>query len=505
LVQNKRILGETMVSIRFEHGLGDCVNFAHQIPLYLRRGHRIQIQCSPDKEPVFRAAGAEIVGHAEAVHGWPHAAGPGRPDHDDPWSGNKAAANLSQQPLPDIGPCPDLWGEWCDVRLSLERFVTDGRRDTVDRWMASINGPLVCLHTMGNTSTESKNLGEEETLRLYRGLLDRTDATLLLLDWDNRVPRLASHRVRHLSHLGRIDLLTLYCVLQRAALLIGIDSGPLHFARLTACPAIGLWMHHFPSHFALPRRDTLHVVSQDWRDLAKFRRIEFQVLECPSGPRLDGDWAARVAAECLPTLGDPDWARRALLRQWMEWQRMPEGALGAYVDRHRSNEYLLTALSRPKPVMVETGCIRAEEDWGGAGFSTYFFGAAIERHGGRLHSVDFSPGHASFAEQWTRCFGSTVVVHVQHSHDFLRGWQGPIDVFLSDSADVGTDGYQDSCLVECQLAAPHVQPDGLIAIDDCVWNDGTWTGKGALAVPWLLEHGWRILYSGYQTLLGRSA
>jgi hypothetical protein len=438
------------------------------------------------------------------VHDWPHAPCPGRPDHGDHWSGNKAAFNLSQPPLPDIGHYHALWEEMCHVDLSLDEIISQPQSDNVDRWCDKVNGPLICLHTKGNTSTESKNLNDEETIRLYRGLLDHTDATLLLLDWDNRVPRISSHRIRHLSQIGHADLAALACLLRRAALLIAVDSGPQHFARFTKCPVIGLWTHHFPSHFALPRPDTLHVVSQEWHEWGKFRRVPFQIVECPGGKQLDGEWISRLAGDCLPTLAEPDWARQALLRQWMTWQRSTMGgAMSEFVDRHRSSERILAGLNRQKPLMIETGCIRAEEDWGGAGFSTYLFGAAIECRGGQLHSVELSPENAAFARQWTRCFGSAVSVHEQHSHEFLRNWNDPIDVFLSDSADVGTPGYQENCLIECQLAAPHVRSDGLIAIDDCVWKEGQWTGKGAIAVPWLLDNGWTIFYSGYQTLLVR--
>jgi hypothetical protein len=491
--------------IQFVHGLGDCSNFAHLIPLYLRRGHRIEVQCDPDKEPVFRAAGAIVVQHAEVAHPWSHEFAIVGSELDDPWVGNKIGCNLDAQSLPQIGTRGELWSELCDVSLSLEAQVTQEHRDRIDQWFETVNGPLICLHTRGNTLAESKNLDDEEAIRLYCGLLDHTDATLLLLDWDDRVPRMKSHRVRHLSQLGHIDLLTLYCLLQRSALMIGVDSGPLHFARFTTCPVIGLWTHHFPSNFVLPRRNTLHIVSRDWRDLAKFCRVQYQVMECPSDKRLDGAWIARVAADCFSTLTDPDWARRALLRQWMSWQRSIGGQLSHFLDRHRCSEKILAALQRPKPLMVETGCIRAEEDWEGAGFSTYFFGGAIELLCGQLHSIDVSPENSEFARRWTRCFGSTVTVHTGHSHDFLRGWHEPMDVFLSDSADVGSPSYQEICLVECQLAAPNVRSDGLIAIDDCVWDNGQWIGKGALAVQWLREHGWWVSYSGYQTLLRRTS
>ena len=52
----------------------------------------------------------------------------------------------------------------------------------------------------------------------------------------------------------------------------------------------------------------------------------------------------------------------------------------------------------------------------------------------------------------------------------------------SDSADVGTPGYQECCLEEVQLALPHLAGGALILIDDTPRVGGAWTGKGATAV-----------------------
>ena len=39
--------------------------------------------------------------------------------------------------------------------------------------------------------------------------------------------------------------------------------------------------------------------------------------------------------------------------------------------------------------------------------------------------------------------------------------------------------------------------------DDTPWQNGAFAGKGAKAVPWLLDQGWRVLYSGYQVILAK--
>jgi len=57
-----------MISIKFIHGLGDCANFAFSLPLYLRRGHKIEVECTADKACIFEAAGATITKKAKQVH-----------------------------------------------------------------------------------------------------------------------------------------------------------------------------------------------------------------------------------------------------------------------------------------------------------------------------------------------------------------------------------------------------------------------------------------------------
>ncbi len=42
---------------------------------------------------------------------------------------------------------------------------------------------------------------------------------------------------------------------------------------------------------------------------------------------------------------------------------------------------------------------------------------------------------------------------------------------------------------------PNLVPDGVVCFDDTVNNKGQWQGKGAVAVPWLLENGFEILKS----------
>jgi hypothetical protein len=278
----------------------------------------------------------------------------------------------------------------------------------------------------------------------------------------------------------------------------------LHFCRFTDTPAIGLWTYHFCSHYALPRNKTVNIAPASKNDWTRYRRIAFNIVENP-GDRLCGDFIAEQAALMLGPrsyLNEP--APDCVLRSLVEKCRQFDSPMTTFVDRHKSFDVMLRHLRRyERPIMVTTGCIRAEEDWS-AGFSDYIFGLFFANHGGKLHSVDLNAGCVSFARPWCKGYGDAVELHQSHSHEWLKAYSGPkLDLFYSDSQDVGTKGYQECALEEARLALPHLADHALIAFDDSPWSCGKFQGKGALAIPWLLERGWKVVYGGYQVVLGR--
>jgi hypothetical protein len=131
-----------VVSVNFPHGLGDASNFAHMIPLWTRRGHEVGVRCTPDKAPLFRAAGAHIVGHADADHPWLP------PAHGEPhnsinhWGGNKAGHDPAQQPLPRVGTVAGVWDEFCNVSLSLDDQVRD-EYAAVEKFLDKLPRPVI--------------------------------------------------------------------------------------------------------------------------------------------------------------------------------------------------------------------------------------------------------------------------------------------------------------------------------------------------------------------------
>ena len=500
------------ISVAFHHGLGDCAYFSHLIPLYIRRGYDVEVECTPDKQILFRAAGATTIGSGAATsHAWGYPAGGTCEGHGRFWQGSKMGNNLSHPPLPNIGDRSELWAEYCSTRVEIAPHLSPDSIRIVDRWLAELPRPIVLLHTKGNTGQQRKSLPDAVVAEFYKRFIDECDGALILLDWDNRVPRLASHRVRHLDDLGGCSTESMLALMSKSDLIVGVDSGPLHASRFTRTPCVGIWMPgHYPTTYTLPRPEQLNVVladhTQQWN---RFKRIPWNIVE-HSGGTFQADILARICRQMLEPpryLNVTQHAADVQLRQFIqEWCRGERGnALSNYSDRNRSFDLLFRETTKrfERPTIVETGVIRAEEDWAGAGFFTYLAGAYLHQRGGNLIAVDISPQNCQFARTWTEVFGGTVEVRQLDSVAFLQQHSSPIDVLYLDSLDTTEAGHAEHALRETEAALPKLHQQSLIVFDDTPWNGGAWVGKGALAVPHLLRNGWKILYAGYQVLLAR--
>ena len=83
-------------TISYPHGLGDCVYFAHQLPLYRRRGHDIRIVCNPDKRCLFPPE-CIVQEKMEAPKvAWNHARHLESIDDENHWMANKAMFKIGR-------------------------------------------------------------------------------------------------------------------------------------------------------------------------------------------------------------------------------------------------------------------------------------------------------------------------------------------------------------------------------------------------------------------------
>lgn len=502
-----------MTVISFPHGLGDCCNFAAALPLYVKRGHDITVRCNPDKRIVFEGSGVSIT-HDDLdcpVYAWDDTSSLDELNGSNFARCNKAAYNFSRWPMPDIGRPEDLWDEFIATKPDVLRFVSKETWADVDRFLADLPRPVVLVHTVGNSYQNLKSLPDDVTRDLYRALLDKTDGCLVLLDWDNRAPRMSGYRIRHLTDDWKwIDVPTLLALISCSDLLVGIDSGPYHLARFTNTPTVGVFptTDMYPVRYTLPRDRGVCVVPRDltmeWNTKA---RVQYNIVHC-DGDRVTADFIAATARAMLDKpryLGQDRLGADVQLQQFvLDFERGYACELSGNVDRHRSFDALLQEMGKrfTNPVVVETGCIRCSEDWRGAGYSTYLLGTYVERTGGFLYSVDLSPENCAFACSATAELTRTHVT-CSDSVSYLKHFGRPIDVLFVDSMDTTCAGHEDHALREVEAALDNLRYGSLVAFDDTVYEARNWKGKGAKAVPWMLESGWEILYSGYQTVLRR--
>lgn len=507
---------EAELNLWFDHALGDNVYFAYILELYRRRGFRFNLHIDPSKAVLFAPVNANLVPfeHPGLTHvRYPETADPIPETANQYWLYNKPGYNVTCPPLPDIGTAQELWEELCSTQLNIAPHIGGDKRALVDDFLRDLPRPVVLIQSMGNTYQWLKNVPPDVALELYRQLLDRIDGTLVLLDWDDRVPRLANWRVRHLTDdWMRIDVATLVALMDASDLLISVDSGPLHLSRMTGLPAIGIFpsLNKHPARVSLPRRRSVNIMPQGVStEIDRATRILFNVIESPGEDGFNPSFIADVACRMLSGpryLSEHDLGADIQLQQFvLGWERGRPNALSEFNDRHRGFDLLLREITRrfPAPTIVETGSIRVEEDWEGAGFSTYLLGAFAERWGGEVVSVDSDARVSKFAESETREFRS-VKVFKADPVAFLVEFGRPIDVLLLDSTDTHVKSCAKDAQAELEASMPWLHARSIVVLDDCVYRAGRFVGRGELAVPWLLSREWKILHSGYQTILSRA-
>jgi len=499
------------IQFQFRHGIGDCVYLAIQLELYRRRGYRFDLHCHPHREPIFRTiSGVNIVREDLGFprHSWSRSSPLECVRYDNYFMANKGAVNISKPPLPDIGPLDaDLWNEMVNVCLPILDTASDDDREKVSGWIRNLPRPIVLLHTNGVSLKGAKDMEPTRAIEALRYVLENTDGSVVLMDWHGTGPRATGFRIRHLrDDFGMVTIPELVALYEQADLLIGIDSGPAHLARFTEIPTLVVWSHHHPATFAMPKSNHVHLVPrQHFREMNLTVRSDYNILEF-GGERVPGQEIGRMAVRML---GGCRYFSRELIGQDLQlqqfiqdWSRAGLCGQGTLVDRNKSFDIMVKHLLESSSFcMIETGTVRRREDWAGAGYSTYLFGRVASLAGGELISVDIEPAKCAFSRLMVESFGAAVSVVCRDSVSFLSAFERPVDLLYLDSMDLGVEGFQEHGLAEAKAGYRNVKSGGLIVYDDTHFSGGSFRGKGALGVPWLLEQGCEIVYSGHQTVV----
>lgn len=512
------------VQVWFDHGLGDCVHFAQIMQLYRRRNYIVALHYEHNKADMFRAAGfprCELNGDATPYHSFIYDSDFNRPTPECDSSGNKTAFNATYAPLPQIGQREQLWEELVaiDERRRVAEFIEPKIRDEVRQFLSTLPRPIILLHSQGTNFPESKNLPHDTTCELYERLLEGSSAGIVLLDWDWRVPPPPDNgRFRHIARdFGHASTAQLIALIDEAALLIGVDSGPLHTALLTDTPVLGVLHQLYPSCVTLPRAQSAFMTRNfdNYRPVNYARRKRWSILEYAG----QMPTAEEIARHALRMLNGPRYlprgkaGRDALLQHLVRDQLKNGPSHCPHADRQRTFDWLFCEMRKrfQAPNIVETGCQRGHEDWG-AGCSTYLFGCYLEGlEAGRLSSVDNSPENMATAAHCTAPWKDYIRYHVSDSVSWLEANQEMIDVLYLDSLDADHPDTASHGLREFQTALPQLHEKSIVIIDDTDYtgssfqtrqrNSGHFRGKGAQIVPYAISQGWHVAASGYQVVL----
>jgi hypothetical protein len=493
------------IPIHFDHGGGDCVHFAHLLQVYKEYGFQTKVHYEDNKDIIWKAAGVEYT-DSGPYHPWAYYGGFNEPTPNIEWSGNKIALNINQYPLPDIGTVEEIWEKLCNVNLetAIEPFLTKEAMDIAGEMVENLPRPIVLIHSHGTNMAEFKNIPNQIVMDLYRELLSRMAGSVIICDWDNRVPLLSHARVRHLKDIKckcctnghHWSLLEFYALSKLASLLIGVDSCPYHFASMTTMPVLGVFHHHYPSCITLPRAKNINMTrnAESYRPVNQARRDRWNIVEY-SGTYPTATDITKHALRILegPRYGLPI-GRDIMMQQWIRDWCLASTSTSPFADRNSTLDYLFREMTKrfESPIIVETGCSRSPEDWS-AGNSTYLF-KMYER--GNLTSVDNDISHCNFA--------SKMGVNVINSDSvaWLKNHQNKIDVLYLDSMDCEEPNHAEHGLEEIKAAEHCLHEESLVVYDDTAWKKG-WIGKGAKGVPYLLQNGWKIVSMGYQVILSR--
>ncbi len=232
-------------NIEFIHGLGDCANFAALATICNRHGANIVVSGEENKSIIWGTAGLTSTSNANASsHPWVHPPSFWDKNEVDAMA-HKCCGNFNVAPLPVINGIDNssVWKELCDLDLPQPEISSSVEQETVD-FLDGLKGPIVAIHAVGTNSQSEKSIDPATQLSLQMGLV-AAGFSVVILDFDSRAVQVGHESIRGIKPAwGHISLDRLACLLSHCALLIGVDSGPLNFARMFCrVPMLGVFFN----------------------------------------------------------------------------------------------------------------------------------------------------------------------------------------------------------------------------------------------------------------------
>ena len=132
--------------------------------------------------------------------------------------------------------------------------------------------PVVLLHYQGNSARSWKNIEEDIARDCIQAVLDAGHVPVVLdfetpyrSKWAGAIDGLEMLGAGHpmWGATGTGDAAQLAALIERCALVVGIDSGPEHIAAATDTPTIVVWKQLHPVNYFCPADNVTHVVCPD--------------------------------------------------------------------------------------------------------------------------------------------------------------------------------------------------------------------------------------------------
>ncbi len=150
-------------------------------------------------------------------------------------------------------------------------------------------------------------------------------------------------------------------------------------------------------------------------------------------------------------------------------------------------------------------------DWG-AGFFTRMAASSLTHLNPVIHTIDIAQAHINRCKHMTQLFNHLINYHVISSVDFLKRYQGKIDLLYIDTGDMWP--IEPTARLQLEEAIVIVQrnlltDNGIILIDDVKnqtprkFGETSRLGKAKYSIPYFLKHGFEIVMNEYQVILRR--
>lgn len=265
--------------LKFNHGLGDAVQFTAVLKALRRREpqREIDVFCLRGKHSALTGLCRRAY-HEQELR-------PAEAEYDELLNLAWAECDRVYSGLPctkTVRCLDEVFGITPTAdELRYEIQIASAARERVRAYLQDVcqsrtsdgeRFPVLLLHYEGNTATAQKNLSHRAAHRICAWAMC-AGLVPVVLDWDGRSPLPDGRRI-HCPGVSAQDLWggfgsgdaeVLAALIEQSTVCVGIDSGPLHVAAATTTPTLGIWTGHHPLQYFDLADNVTHLVPENWQ------------------------------------------------------------------------------------------------------------------------------------------------------------------------------------------------------------------------------------------------